>query len=338
MPEPLTITLKTLTPLWTGGADGKSDRLHVTGMMGSLRWWYEAVVRGWDGYACDPTHQSCIYDADKPYNDLCLGCQLFGATGWARRFRLSLDDATRPAGTTGPQQPNGNRFKRNNPNQPPSWYFPSQGRGGTFALSIVPTSEDFDPLIILGLLKLVEQRAGLAAKTQLGYGWIKLQESPPIDANAFAQKMRAVAARQSGKSNGLPNLHEMFFARVRPGDTGLTATLNLKYDVRAAFRNAFGGNQQLRHWVCGSVRGNDRQASKVYFSQAVDSSMRIWGWIPDAPSDFHVTRNQAVDEIRAAVSNYATLQSWREFNSPRDTIKRESDSVAFLVSLLQEDK
>lgn len=45
MNEPLTINLKTLTPLWTGGADGKSDRLHATGIIGSLRWWYEVVVR-----------------------------------------------------------------------------------------------------------------------------------------------------------------------------------------------------------------------------------------------------------------------------------------------------
>lgn len=46
MTEPLIITLKTLTPLWTGGADGRSDRLHTTGIIGSLRWWYEGIVRG----------------------------------------------------------------------------------------------------------------------------------------------------------------------------------------------------------------------------------------------------------------------------------------------------
>lgn len=40
------IRLRTLTPLWTGGVDGTCDLLHVTGIMGSLRWWYEAIVRG----------------------------------------------------------------------------------------------------------------------------------------------------------------------------------------------------------------------------------------------------------------------------------------------------
>ena len=41
MNEAVTITLRTLPPLWTGGADGMSDRLHATGIIGSLRWWYE---------------------------------------------------------------------------------------------------------------------------------------------------------------------------------------------------------------------------------------------------------------------------------------------------------
>ena len=45
MIEPLNITLKTLTPLWTGGVNGKVDRIHETGIIGSLRWWYEAIMR-----------------------------------------------------------------------------------------------------------------------------------------------------------------------------------------------------------------------------------------------------------------------------------------------------
>jgi CRISPR-associated protein Cmr1 len=31
------IRIKTLTPLWTGGVDGKADRIHKTGLLGSLR-------------------------------------------------------------------------------------------------------------------------------------------------------------------------------------------------------------------------------------------------------------------------------------------------------------
>lgn len=49
----LQITLKTLTPLWTGGVDQTCDRLHETGLIGSLRWWYEALVRGLGEHICN---------------------------------------------------------------------------------------------------------------------------------------------------------------------------------------------------------------------------------------------------------------------------------------------
>jgi CRISPR-associated protein Cmr1 len=83
------ITLKTLTPLWTGGVDQTCDRLHETGLIGSLRWWYEALVRGLGGYACDPTGEDRCPDKD---GNRCVACELFGCTGWARKFRLRVLD------------------------------------------------------------------------------------------------------------------------------------------------------------------------------------------------------------------------------------------------------
>lgn len=113
MTAPLTITLQTLTPLWTGGADGASDRLHVTGIIGSLRWWYEAIVRGLGGYVSDPTAENSESRSEfnaKGYEDarragksddealreglktICSVSYLFGATGWARLFQLRIKD------------------------------------------------------------------------------------------------------------------------------------------------------------------------------------------------------------------------------------------------------
>ncbi|GFP33568.1 CRISPR-associated protein Cmr1 [Candidatus Hakubella thermalkaliphila] len=50
----LEFKLKTLTPIWTGNVEMKCDRLHETGLIGSIRWWYEALVRGIECYDCDP--------------------------------------------------------------------------------------------------------------------------------------------------------------------------------------------------------------------------------------------------------------------------------------------
>lgn len=88
MAKPVEIRLKTLTPIWTGGVDQDCDRLHETGLLGSLRWWYEALVRGLGGHACDPTG-----DARCPDNDdgkRCVACELFGCTGWGRKFRIQV--------------------------------------------------------------------------------------------------------------------------------------------------------------------------------------------------------------------------------------------------------
>lgn len=76
-----------LTDIWTGDAHGKPGCLIHTGLLGSIRWWYEVLVRGLGGYACDPTKTQCDGKTH------CVVCRLFGCTGWARKFRFQVLDA-----------------------------------------------------------------------------------------------------------------------------------------------------------------------------------------------------------------------------------------------------
>lgn len=99
------IFIETLTPLWTGDIDRKCSKIKETSIIGSLRWWYEALVRGLGGGACDPTSDDkCELNHKKfkkalesksmqeALDDLiCPACQLFGCTGWSRKFRLEVD-------------------------------------------------------------------------------------------------------------------------------------------------------------------------------------------------------------------------------------------------------
>jgi len=101
------VRIKPLTPIWTGDANRKNTTLRETGIIGSLRWWYEALIRGLGGAACDPTDESsqCKLDHDKFYKaikngapiqealnaQICQACQLFGCTGWARKFKLEIE-------------------------------------------------------------------------------------------------------------------------------------------------------------------------------------------------------------------------------------------------------
>lgn len=39
----LTVEIRALTPIWTGDVDKRNSRLRETGIIGSLRWWYEAL-------------------------------------------------------------------------------------------------------------------------------------------------------------------------------------------------------------------------------------------------------------------------------------------------------
>jgi CRISPR-associated protein Cmr1 len=78
--------LEALTDLWTGDVNGKPDRLITTGLLGSIRWWFEVLVRGLGGSACDPTDTKC---EDRNH---CVVCELFGCTGWARKFRFEVLD------------------------------------------------------------------------------------------------------------------------------------------------------------------------------------------------------------------------------------------------------
>jgi len=87
--------LKALTDIWTGDAYGKYGRLIPTGLLGSIRWWFEVLVRGLGGKACDPTLDG-VRCPDKNIKEPhksghhCVVCELFGCTGWARKFRLMV--------------------------------------------------------------------------------------------------------------------------------------------------------------------------------------------------------------------------------------------------------
>ena len=103
-----------LTPksrIWTGDYRGENNRFLITGLKGSLRWWYETLIRGLNGYACDPTDDNSrcelnfidqnetedfVKCAKKKDNEaqkivkkkICPACYLFGCNGWKSRFGL----------------------------------------------------------------------------------------------------------------------------------------------------------------------------------------------------------------------------------------------------------
>jgi CRISPR-associated protein Cmr1 len=333
------LQIKTLTPLWTGGVDRNVDRIHETGILGSLRWWYEAIVRGLGGEACDPTTPSCIYDPDKPDNGLCDVCQIFGATGWRRRFRLDIVDGTQQD-TSSPKQISANRPVNPKTNRKPTWWFPDYPRSGNLTVQIQSLVPDFPPEVIAGLVQFIADWAAIGARAQMGFGVIELGNGR-VDTRPLYDWLIPVVGRQV--CTDLPSLRNIFLARISPKDDGRfneQDTFNLKYDLRQLFAN----DSNVRHFVMGKVymsgpRQGQRIATKVKMSRPYNGGleMRVWGWIPEQADACQRSwnRDAVVADIHTHLSTNYTLQVWREMGSTRDTATpNNGDAQAFLRDLL----
>lgn len=171
MSEAITVSLNLVTPLWTGDDQRQSHRTRETGVLGSLRWWYEAILRGVGLYACDPSEAPCIYDADKELSSVCLACQLFGCTGLGRRFRLLVNgggDAGDPVEV---------RLKHPAKRNHRGWRIPPKV-AGPLKLTILSLQREglttFNKSAIYYTLQLISRYGALGAKTSHGQGVVKV--------------------------------------------------------------------------------------------------------------------------------------------------------------------
>ena len=220
-------TLMTRTPLWTGDILGHSKQVRETGIIGSLRWWYEAIVRGLGGYACDPSQGSkCEWDPARKEKSLCPACYLFGATGWARLFSLRMGSlSTVPIFFRHLSKANDSWmnliFKKQLPSQKALW--------GKTTLSLRDRGVDVGYALQQAKLALAFAAlyGGIGARTQHGFGQVCL--SPPLGAsdNFFAEALRALKQRidagefrRGANPHNAPNLTQFVYLMqiVDPGN------------------------------------------------------------------------------------------------------------------------
>jgi CRISPR-associated protein Cmr1 len=318
------IKLRTLTPLWTGGVEGTCDRVHETGIIGSLRWWYEAIVRGMEGNACDPTSDGrCQYDQKKGEETLCPACHLFGCTGWGRRFRLQLDTGR----LAYPQQDKQDWRRFKPPGRRTGWFYgagqlAAEDTGINGRLIVLRGDQKDVANEVLVTMQLAATWGGIGARTQHGYGVVKIQatrrgQPVQVDPEAFLVH-HPVGATHDGP---LPALTDFFFARFRPvvdaPDQWWTRTDANKRPLLGAYAatleqwgggslgpvsiapavknqlrygsNAFATTWGNQRYIWGHI-DRQRRKAKINISGAyLDDgqwTFRVWGWLPRDRRDF----------------------------------------------------
>ena len=329
-------------------------RVRATGLLGSLRWWYETVVRALGGWACDPTEHTCLLDGQRfretggePLHvrlraaGLCDACRDFGATGWRRAFDLVLLSTMTPASGVPRQiQARGPACK----GRQPRWYLPGPGHQGSLVLYIRPREPQDGALLerLALVLHIVARHAALGAKTGLGYGRFRLESPLSLDTAAVLRAWQETLAPppENVSQAHLPDLTRMFFAHleVSPRPSPWQAVADLKCRLRQAFRAGF--SPVLRHFLMGEVRKDRRVAAKIRMTAVHNGTMRVWGWVPDTVARFAQKgqkagfRERVMQRLYAEISAFGQLRTWREFNSARDTQGLISDPVDFVHSLL----
>jgi CRISPR-associated protein Cmr1 len=314
------IRIETRTPIWTGGVQtGKMNRIQETGIIGSLRWWYEAVLRGLGGKVCDPSRHECLFDKEKfekaegkghrerlSEAGLCDACQLFGATGYRRRFQLRVADKMLPAWNAPPKS-----LRVQPPDRSGGWLLPP-GHVGELALRFAGTDDALNRLANLFLF--LEKWGTLGAKPQLGYGAFRIHSMTRKETKKCEPSLPPLAMRVNTPPGPLPDLRSFTFFKLRfsPKSSGwwhrvpgLQALRGQRASwsvleglakrgmapVTPSIRNhlRFGrtwSSHALPHWFFGTLKGNERIRSKISISWAYRSDdageweIRGWAYLP----------------------------------------------------------
>lgn len=320
------ISVRTLTPIWTGGVNGKCTRIHETGILGSLRWWYETLVRGAGGWARDHDQEACIFDPDKFEKakgderkrlieaGLCDVCQVFGATGWRRRFSLTIDSQAMHTDPEFLPGPNG-KMKIEVPGTRNGWYI---GGGLVGTADFRFSGEQAE--LAADLLRFAARKAGIGAQTQLGFGVVRLLGSE-VSSGKLLEKLGGLAGYSPQPD--LLTIQRLYFARLlTEGRREIEIPFELKHNLRLAFRGA--GETNLRHDLMGKVYERrapgreDRYGSMVSVSRPYRGpdgwEIRLWGW---APARYWPL---AAERIKNTIQGQPNLNliEWDQYQSDRD--------------------
>jgi len=315
--EPITFRIKTLTPLWTGGTDGKMDRIHETGIIGSIRWWYEVIARGLGYYVCDPISDNrCKLsgkekDGEERISKLCPACYLFGTTGWKRMFNLpvTIDGKHTIKGNEPFSQATTNSINKNWLSKVFEKNLDDMDFFGSLELRVLPRCDRNQiEKQLKAVLSIMSNFGSLGAKPQFGYGLFELSDDKEETKeslriiNRFLKENCFVKKSDDKKGFSLNNYWkiETEVGKSLPpanleylGKKGKDVYIPMSFDVRYMLRKEYlgkCGSKRATAEIFGGTKG-DKWASKVFVSSFYKEDqknekymLRIWGFTARAVS------------------------------------------------------
>jgi len=346
------VKLRTLTPLWTGNVDRDSPSLKETGLLGSLRFWYEAWIRALGGSACDPTSKEhkCEYKGEK--YSICDACRLFGCTGWARKFRIECTGLeSTPLFLVTSSRTNQGWLKR---------IFEKQHNALFGNAGLKLTAEDKnDEDVLLATLSMMAKYGGLGAKTQHGFGQFLIEN---LDSKRVENGLSVIQRKISEKTEGTqqPILSNFFVLKfkidensgivdyylkspftigTRPNEYRkyIPCSFDIRYKgefqgcrfgLRDNFKTKYG--KDIAEKIFGYSRGeNKRQGSNIFVSHLYKENnsdkfyfLKVWGFIQPQLS----TRTAVVD-LRKEISDHI-LDKFKPAQIVFDTAGKELKEVS----------
>jgi CRISPR-associated protein Cmr1 len=220
--DALRLKVRALTPIWTGDIDRNSRVCRETGLLGSMRCWYEGLVRKHGLRACVPAPGEGCTGA-RP----CEACRLFGTTDRARRFRMDvsgleptriffrLSEEVRPVSgrwlwTIFEGKEEGNT--RDAPTPGATFKFKVQAlwSPNPFSITFRTRAREGDMVLpkVAYLLRTMSRDGGIGAKTQHGFGQFAVIEARygdevPADWSALCEQgEKALGAASDGGRKG----------------------------------------------------------------------------------------------------------------------------------------
>jgi len=307
-PDSAVLTLRTLTPLYTGGVGQHGDQIHPSGLLGGVR-----------RFSC--LLAAAVGDAD-------FETRVWGSTAddrHAKRIGLRVDaDASRlekirpVAGKGCINWPRSDGVNRQ------GWYYNAAHEGDLrLTLTRRGISDPHWQLLLLAL-RIQIRHATFGSRDQWGLGVLAADALPDVE-----PLQPPLAAPLPDK----PGLHRALFAEIqfsRPLPQGWQARLEQGLRWRERLRNSLRGDDldDLRHYVFGQLNrhGNAVNISALY-PHGNGCALRVWGVLPHTTTPLETPR-------------HAPRKDWEEYEYRRkileEAINRRGEIIGRLRAALNE--